>query len=140
MKTTTFLTFVNEQSGKAAEAIEFYTTTFPNSEVLSIVNYKEGEHGGTPELVKVAAFTLNGAKFMISENNYNHAWSITPGVSIFVDCDTEEETEFLFEQLSANGKVMIPLGNYQTDNYGFGKKFGWCEDKFGVSWQINLAT
>lgn len=140
MKTTTFLTFVGEQCGKAQEAINFYTSIFPNSEIKSVTKFAKGEAGGTPELIKFGVFTLNGIEYKISENNYNHAWSLTPGVSIFVECDSENEIETLFEKLSSNGgKIMIPLDNYESGDYGFGKKFGWCEDKFGVSWQFNLS-
>ena len=142
MTTTTFLTFVGDQCGKAEEAINFYTSIFPNSEIKSIMKYSEGEAGGTPELIKWGVFILNGIEYMISENNYNHAWSITPGVSLFVGCDSENEIDTLFEKLSSNGgQVMIPLDNYAgKGDYGFGKKFGWCEDKYGISWQLNLST
>ncbi len=141
MKTTTFLTFVGNQCGKAEEAMNFYTTVFPNSEIKSIVKYNVGEPGGAPALVKHGVFTLDGTPYMISENNYNHAWSITPGVSLFVECSTESEIDALFEKLSSNGgQVMVPLENYEQGDYGFGKKFGWCEDKYGVSWQLNLSA
>ena len=140
MKTTAFLTFVGEQCGKAHEAMTFYTSIFPNSEIKSITKYSEGEAGGTPELIKYGVFTLNNAEYKISENDYNHAWSMSPGVSIFVECSTENEVDILFEALSSNGgKIMIPLDNYKTGDYGFGKKFGWCEDKYGISWQFNLS-
>ena len=140
MTTTTFLTFVGDQCGKAEEAIKFYTSLFPNSEIKSIIKYDEGEPGGTTALVKYAVFTLNKTEYMISESNYNHAWSCTPAVSLFVACNTESEIKLLFEKLSSNGgKIMIPLDNYETGDYGFGKMFGWCEDKYGISWQFNLA-
>jgi predicted 3-demethylubiquinone-9 3-methyltransferase (glyoxalase superfamily) len=47
----------------------------------------------------------------------------------------------LFEKLSSNGgQVMVPLDNYEGDgDYGFGKKFGWCQDKYGISWQFVLT-
>lgn len=140
MTTSTFLTFVGDQCGKAEEAIRFYTSIFPNSKIKSIVKYAEGEPGGSPELIKYGIFTLNGAEYMVSESNYNHAWSFTPAVSIFVTCNTEQEIDALFENLSSNGgKVMIPLDNYKgKGDYGFGRKFGWCEDKYGISWQLNL--
>ncbi|OIQ30961.1 MAG: hypothetical protein BM564_01755 [Bacteroidetes bacterium MedPE-SWsnd-G2] len=138
MKTTTFLTFVNEQCGKTEEAMAFYTSIFPNSEIKTIIKYQEGEAAGTPDLVKYGEFTINGVPYRISENSYNHAWSITPGVSLFLDCHSEDEIDNFFEQLSQDGQIMIPLDNYGSDNYGFGKKFGWCADKFGVSWQLNL--
>lgn len=139
MQTTTFLTFVGDQCGKAEEAIKLYTSLFPNSEIKNIIKYSKGEPGGTPELIKYGVFTLNGVEYRVSESNYNHAWSFTPGVSLFVDCTSENEIQTLFDKLSSNGgQVMVPLDDYGSENYGFGKKFGWCEDKYGISWQLNL--
>lgn len=141
MKSTTFLTFVGDQCGKVEEAMHVYTSIFPNSEIISISKYANGEAGGTPELIKHGVFILDGTKYMISENNYNHAWSITPGVSLFIESNSENEIDTWFEKLSSNGgKIMVPLDHYETEIYGFGKKFGWCEDKFGVSWQFNLSN
>jgi len=141
MKTTTFLTFVGDQCGKAEEAINFYTSIFPNSKIEQIIKYSEGEAGGTPELIKFGTFTLNGTKYMVSESNYNHKWSFTPGVSIFVSCTSEDEIEKLFKAISENdGQIMVPLDNYAGNgDYGFGDKFGWCADKYGISWQLNLS-
>lgn len=140
MQTITFLTFVGAQCGRAKEAIQFYTSLFPNSEIKSITNYAPGEPGGTPELIKYGAFTLNGTEYRVSESNYDHAWSFTPGVSLFVECNSEPEILSLFEALSSKGgKVLIPLDNYGSENYGFGNKFGWCEDSYGISWQLNLS-
>jgi predicted 3-demethylubiquinone-9 3-methyltransferase (glyoxalase superfamily) len=140
MKITTFLTFVGEQCGKAEEAINFYISIFPNSEIKSIRKYAEGESGGTPEVIKYGVFTLNGNEYMVSESNYKHAWSFTPGVSLFVSFQSEDEIRNIYNQLSSNGgKVMVPLDNYNGEgDYGFGSKFGWCEDKYGISWQLNL--
>ena len=141
MKTITFLTFVGNQCGKAKEAITFYTSLFPNSEIKSITNYSEGEAGGTPELIKYGVFTLNGIEYRVSESNFKHAWSFSPAVSIFVECNSENEIQTLFEKLSSNGgQIMIPLDNYDSGDYGFGKKFGWCEDTYGISWQLNLSN
>ena len=140
MQATTFLTFVGDQCGRAEEAIKFYTSIFPNSEIKRIIKYSEGEAGGTPELIKYGVFTLNDVEYRVSESNFNHAWSFTPGVSLFVECNSENEMQTLFEELSSNGgQIMVPLDNYGSGNYGFGKKFGWCEDKYGISWQLNLS-
>lgn len=140
MRTTTFLTFVGDQCGKAKEALDFYTSLFPNSEVKSLVHYAQGEAGGTPELIKYGVFTLNGTEYRVSESNYDHKWSFTPGVSLFVDSDSEMEVENLFEKLVAHGgMVLMPLDNYKAGDYGFGKKFGWVQDKYGISWQVNLT-
>ncbi|MFT6781216.1 MAG: putative 3-demethylubiquinone-9 3-methyltransferase (glyoxalase superfamily) [Saprospiraceae bacterium] len=141
MKTTTFLTFVGDQCGKAEEAINFYTSIFPNSVIKSIKKYSEGEAGGTPELIKYGEFTLNGTDYLVSESNYKHAWSFTPAVSILISDDSDDLIQTLFEKLSSNGgQIMVPLDNYKGEgDYGFGKKFGWCEDKYGVSWQFVLS-
>lgn len=142
MKISTFLTFVGDNCGKATEAINFYTSIFPNSEVKRIVNYAEGEPGGTPDLIKFGVFTLNGTEYQVSESNYKHNWSFTPGVSLFITSESEDQIEILFEKLSSEGgQVMVPLDNYAGDgDYGFGEKFGWCEDKYGVSWQFVLIN
>lgn len=142
MKLSTFLTFVGDQCGKAEEAIKLYTSIFPNSEIKSIIKYAEGEAGGTPELIKYGVFTLNGTTYMVSESNFNHAWSFTPGISLFVSCTSEDEIQTLFEALVTNGgQIMVPLENYKGEgDYGFGKMFGWCQDKYGISWQLNLLN
>ncbi|MEO0900831.1 MAG: VOC family protein, partial [Bacteroidota bacterium] len=103
-------------------------------------NYAKGEPGGTPELIKYGVFALNGTEYRVSESNYDHKWSFSPGVSLFVDSDSEEEIETLFGKLVANeGMALMPLDNYEMGDYGFGKKFGWVQDKYGISWQVNLA-
>jgi len=141
MKTTTFLTFVGDQCGKAEEALEFYTTVFPDSEIKSIQKYAEGEAGGTPDLIKFGVFTLNGTEYMVSESSYNHNWSFTPAVSILIIDTSDALIQTIFEKLSSNGgQIMVPLDSYEGEgDYGFGKKFGWCEDKYGISWQFVLS-
>ena len=139
MKTSTFLTFVGDHCGKAREAIEFYTSIFPNSEIGNIIHYEVDEAGGTPELIKYGVFTINGTECMVSESNFNHAWGFTPGVSLFIQSEDESMIKSSFEAFVSNGgQVMVPFDHYETGDYGFGKKFGWCEDKYGVSWQFVL--
>lgn len=77
---------------------------------------------------------------MVSESHYNHAWSFTPGISIFISNNSDDFIQATFQKLSLNGgQVMVPLDNYEGEgDYGFGKKFGWCEDKYGISWQFLL--
>ena len=133
-KTTTFLMFVGEQCGKAEEAIRFYTSLFRNSEIKSIERWGKDEAGGKEGLIKKATFAIDGQEYIVSENTMNHAFTFTPAISIFAECDTEDELTTLFQKLSDKGVVMMPL-----DNYGFSKKFGWTADKYGVSWQLNLA-
>jgi predicted 3-demethylubiquinone-9 3-methyltransferase (glyoxalase superfamily) len=55
-------------------------------------------------------------------------------MSLYVQCDTEDEISRLYEKLVEDGEALMPLGPY-----GFSEKFGWVNDRFGVSWQLNLA-
>ena len=138
---TTFLTFVGDQCGKAEEAINFYTSIFPNSRIKNLIKYSEGEAGGTPELIKYGVFSLNGTDYMVSERNFKHSWSFTPAVSLLISDNSGDVIQTLFEKLSSNGgQVMVPLDDYKGEgDYGFGKKFGWCQDKYGISWQFVLT-
>ena len=127
--------FVGDQCGKAEEAMKLYTSLFKDSETKNVEYWTKDEPGGKEGLVKQATFTLAGQEYMVSENTLEHAFTFTPSISIFVTCDTEDEISSLFEELSSDGKIMMPL-----DDYGFSKKFGWTADRYGVSWQLNLPS
>ena len=120
--------------GCADEAMEFYTTTFKNAEVLSITRYGKNAVG-TEGSVQLGSFLLNGQEFMCIDSNVKHAFSFTPSLSLYVKCTSEEEIEELFTKLSAEGNVLMPLSHYF-----FSKKYGWVSDKFGVTWQLNLPS
>jgi len=66
---------------------------------------------------------------------FSHEFTFTPAISLYVKCDTPEEIDELFSKLSEGGQVLMPL-----DKYPFSNKFGWLNDKFGVSWQLNFAV
>lgn len=128
-KVTPFLMF---QEGNAEEAMNFYTSIIDDSQITSIVRYGANEAG--PEgTVMQASFTLKGQKFMCIDSFTKHQFSFTPSFSIFLTCTTEEELQNLYEKLGEGGQALMPL-----NDYGFSKKFGWVNDRFGVSWQINL--
>ncbi len=59
-------------------------------------------------------------------------FTFTPSISLFVECKSEVELDEAFNRLAEGGAVLMPL-----NNYGFSKKFGWLNDRFGVSWQLN---
>ncbi|GAB3532985.1 VOC family protein [Pontibacter brevis] len=126
---STFLTF---QENDAEQAMNFYVELFENSKVIDIQRY--GKDGPAKEgTIMKATFELKGSQFICSDSYVQHEWTFTPAVSNWVECETVKELETLFEKLSEDGKVMMPLGNY-----GFSQKFGFVEDRFGVSWQLNL--
>jgi predicted 3-demethylubiquinone-9 3-methyltransferase (glyoxalase superfamily) len=118
--------------GQAEEAMNFYTSVFEESQIISITRY--GPNGpGTEGSVIQAIFTIKGQEFMCIDSYVNHDFTFTPAISIFITCDSEEELDDLFEKLKQDGNIFMPL-----DNYGFSKKFGWVGDKYGVTWQLNL--
>ena len=128
-KITTFLMF----EGVAEEAMNFYVSLFGGSEIQRIERYGPGEQGAEGT-VKQAAFTLAGRDFLCIDSPAKHGFTFTPSISLFVDCESETELDAAFDRLSAGGFVLMPVANY-----GFSKRFGWVSDRFGVSWQLNLA-
>lgn len=90
-------------------------------------------HSNGKTLLMQATFVLKGQEFMCIDSNIEHQFTFTPSFSIFFTCETEEEIDRLYEQLMEGGQALMPIGDY-----GFSKKFGWLNDKFGVSWQLNL--
>lgn len=129
-KITTFLMF----DGKAEEAMTFYTSLFKESGIVSITRYGANEVG-SEGTVKRAIFSLNGQEYMCIDSPAKHDFTFTPSISLYVSCDTEEQIDTLFNKLSTDGKILMPLSSYP-----FSKKFSWLADKFGVTWQLNLSA
>jgi predicted 3-demethylubiquinone-9 3-methyltransferase (glyoxalase superfamily) len=113
-KITTFLTYGDQ----AEEAVAFYTSIFPDSRIVSANRY--GEAGPGPEgSLMSATFELAGQEFMAL--NGGPSFSFAQGISLYVDCETQEEVDELWERLSEGGEQ---------------GPCGWLTDKFGVSWQV----
>lgn len=122
------------QDGVAQAALDLYLATFPESRMVRIEHYGQGQQG--PEgSIKVAVFALCGSEFMCSDSPIGHKFSFTPSSSTFVELDSLADLEHVFSALSEEGEVLMPL-----DNYGFSQRFGWVNDRFGVSWQLNVAA
>ena len=81
-----------------------------------------------------ALFTLNGQQFMAMESDLPHAFTFTPAISLFVMCETEKEIDNLYDKLKQGGAILMEL-----QKYPFSEKFGWVNDRYGVSWQLNLV-
>lgn len=125
---TPFLMF----EGSAEEAMRFYVGLFPGSSIKHVEHYGPDEAG--PEgTVKRALFSVAGQDIMCIDSPAKHEFTFTPSFSLFVECENEAELDAAFEQLSNAGAVLMP-----PDNYGFGKKFAWVNDRYGVSWQLNV--
>ncbi|MBA4407293.1 hypothetical protein C0389_08470 [bacterium] len=111
-KITPFLWFDNNLE----EAMKFYSSVFKNSKIGNVIRTSsEGPNGQ----VVTASFELEGQKFM-ALNGGPH-FTFTPAISLFVNCETQEEVDELWEKLSEGGEK---------------GRCGWLKDKFGLSWQI----
>jgi predicted 3-demethylubiquinone-9 3-methyltransferase (glyoxalase superfamily) len=129
-KITTFLMF----QGNAEEAMTFYLSLFDDASVVTVNRYGAGGPG--PEgTVEHATFTLADQEFMCIDSAVKHAFTFTPAMSLFVQCQDEPELDRLYTALADGGNELMALGNY-----GFSAKFGWVNDRFGVSWQLNLPA
>jgi predicted 3-demethylubiquinone-9 3-methyltransferase (glyoxalase superfamily) len=120
----TFLMF----TGEAEKAVNLYVSLFPNSRVLEVKRNGEGAANATT----LYRFELNGVEYRALDSPPVHAFTFTPSMSLFVECESEAEIDRLYAAL--HEKAPMPLGSY-----GFSRKFGWVNDRFGVSWQLNLA-
>jgi predicted 3-demethylubiquinone-9 3-methyltransferase (glyoxalase superfamily) len=113
-KISPFLWFDNQ----AEEAMNFYVSIFKNAKVGSVSRY--GDAGPGPKgSVMVASFELDGMKF--TALNGGPQFKFTEAISLYVDCESQEEVDHYWEKLSAGGQV---------------QQCGWLKDKFGLSWQI----
>src|ERR1700682_4924904 len=107
-KITPFLWF----DGKAEEAAKFYVSVFRNSKVVKVMPGPKGTAMGV-------TFHLEGQEFHAL--NGGPQFTFTPAISLFVNCETQQEVDELWEKLSAGGRK---------------DRCGWLTDKFGLSWQI----
>jgi predicted 3-demethylubiquinone-9 3-methyltransferase (glyoxalase superfamily) len=128
----TALMFVGPQCGRAEEAIGLYVSLFERSRILEIERFGEDEGQAG---IKRARFTLGGVEYVAMDSGAEHQFGFTPAISLFVDCDSAEQLDRAFAKLSEGGSVLMPL-----QAYPFSPRFGWAQDRFGVSWQLNLAT
>lgn len=120
-KITTHLWFDKE----AKEAAELYTSIFPDSSILSSSKI-DGTPSGSVDIVTIKLadqeFTLISA---------GPLFKFTPAISFLVACNTKEEVDTLWAKLSEEGKPLMDIGEYP-----FSERYGWIQDKYGLSWQI----
>ncbi len=129
-KITTFLMF----AGDAEAAMTFYLSLFDDARIESITRYGAGGAGAEGS-VELATLSLAGQRFMCIDSPAKHDFTFTPSVSLFVRCEDEAEIERLYAALAEDGTELMPLGSY-----GFSARSGWVNDRFGVSWQLNLSA
>lgn len=114
------LLFVNQKNTMVKDAVEYYKNIFPGSDTIFEAPFPPGT--GMPEgSLLFARFRLNENVINIMCSTEYHDYDFTPGNSIVIECETQEEIDFYWEKLGKDGLYSM---------------CGWLEDKYGVSWQI----
>ncbi|SMC95021.1 VOC family protein [Pedobacter nyackensis] len=115
------LMFTGEKAGKATEAIQDYTQLFPDSNIQGILKYAEGE-GDRTDFVKHAQFKINDYVMMAMDSSADHHFEFNDAISLVVECETQQEIDKYWQQLTGNGGHEVACG--------------WLTDQYGISWQI----
>lgn len=129
-KITPFLWFDNN----AEEAVNFYTALFDNSGTLNITRYNEqsaAASGQKPGTAMTIAFKLEGQNF--TALNGGPHFRLNQSTSFFVYCESDSKIEKIYKKLCDGGKVFFKL-----DKYDWSARYAWVQDKFGLSWQLDV--
>ena len=120
---------------EAEEAAKFYSSAFPHCKILRTTRYvKEGQeiHGRSEGSVMTIDFEIEGYK--ISALNGGPIFKVNPSVSFFVTYEDKEQVKSVWEVLADGAKILMPF-----QQYPWSERYGWLQDKFGVSWQIGQS-
>jgi predicted 3-demethylubiquinone-9 3-methyltransferase (glyoxalase superfamily) len=113
---------------ESTEAAELYTSLMPNSKITNVKTLHNTPSGDC----HIVSFELSGQPFMAI--SAGPLFRFNPSVSFHVKCKTKDEVDAIFQKISVGGRVLMPLGSYP-----FSDRYGWLEDKYGLSWQVILA-
>lgn len=128
------LMFVGDQLGRAEEAMELYVGAFGDAEVLELERFGPEEEPANG--IRWARFRIGDQVLRAMDSPGPHQFTFTPAISLFIDVDTEDELDAIWAKLATDdAAVLMPL-----QAYPFSPRFGWVRDRFGVTWQLNLAA
>lgn len=114
------LMFTGKNNGKCREAIEYYTSIFPNSNIEGVMNYPDGQ-GEPSENIAHSQFQIDQYTMMAMDSSHQHNFNFSEGTSIVVMTNDQEETDFYWNRLTEEGEESM---------------CGWLKDRYGFSWQI----
>ena len=112
--------FTGQNNGKCKEALNYYTTVFPNSNIESVMEYEEGQ-GDTAGNVAHSQFNINDYLMMAMDSSHGHKVNFTEGTSMTIMTKDQEETDYYWNEFTKEGQESM---------------CGWLKDKYGFSWQI----
>lgn len=110
---------------EAKEAAQLYTSVIPGSGVTNVTTLRDTPSGDAD----VVSFNLAGQPFMAI--SAGPLFRFNPSISFHIKCQTSDEVDALWKSLSPGGKVLMELGSYP-----FSERYGWLQDRYGLSWQI----
>lgn len=116
------LMFVGERCGQAEDAMAFYTSVFDDAEVNDVARYGPNQPPDEEGTVMFADFTLCDQHFAAMDSAQDHDFDFTESVSLLVDCSNQDEVDYYWGELTADG--------------GEEGQCGWLRDRYGVSWQV----
>jgi predicted 3-demethylubiquinone-9 3-methyltransferase (glyoxalase superfamily) len=114
---------------EAVEAAEFYSATLPDSKVTNVSTIHDTPSGDCD----IVSFELIGQPFQAI--SAGPLFKFTPAISFLVRCSTTEQVDALWGELSEGGEALMPL-----DSYPFSDRYGWTNDRYGLSWQVMLDS
>lgn len=109
---------------EAKEAAEFYTNVFGGT--IKSADVLEGTPSGSVDILTI---DLQGSEFTLI--SAGPLFKFTPAISFLVACDSKEEVDKLWAELSQGGEALMPL-----QSYPFSEHYGWIKDRYGLSWQV----
>lgn len=119
---------------QAEEAANFYVSLFDNAKIIETTPFQVETPSEKP-IGSVMTVDFELEDFPFTALNGGPEFKFTPAISFFINCTSKEEVDDLWEKLSEGGKVLMPLNKYD-----FSEKYGWIQDKYGVSWQIIFTS
>src|SRR4051812_4670014 len=129
MRATPFFMF---QGSNAEGWLDLVIEVVPEAHVRSIL--RNGADGpGIERSVAMAEVEIGGLLVRCNDSPPVHDFTFTPSVSLFLDIDSDTQHSAIHDQLARDGVVLMP-----PDDYGFSRRFSWVQDRFGVSWQLNV--
>lgn len=113
--------FTGKEYGKAEEAVNFYTSIFPDSSIGLTAKYPAGSEPEKEGAIMYEAFELCRQKFVAMESAQEHGFEFNEGISLIVYCKSQDQIDDYWNKLTTGGNEI---------------QCGWLKDKYGVAWQI----